>query len=122
MRRYGESKLLLTAWAMELATRVEGEASVYTMCPGPVATGIAREAPRWSQPLIDPVIRTFFAAPEVGAKPIVYLACARELEGKTGLYHHRWEEKAASDLALDRDYRAVLWDASQRILEQRSTR
>src|SRR5690606_8043231 len=82
MKRYGESKLLLTAWAQELSRRLEGRAAVHTICPGPVASGIAREAPRWSQPLLGPVMRAFFASPDVAARPVAYLAGARALEGK----------------------------------------
>jgi NAD(P)-dependent dehydrogenase (short-subunit alcohol dehydrogenase family) len=115
MRRYGESKLLLTAWAQELAARNDALA-VHTICPGPVATGIASEAPRWSQPILEPVIRTFFAAAEVAARPVSYLACAGELEGKTGLYYHRWREKAPAPLALDPAFRTELWNESQRVL------
>jgi NAD(P)-dependent dehydrogenase (short-subunit alcohol dehydrogenase family) len=118
MRRYGESKLLLTAWAQELAERAP-HVAVHTICPGPVATGIASEAPRWTQPLLGPVIRTFFAAPDVAAKPVTYLACARELEGKTALYYHRWREKPPAPLALDREFRRELWNESQRVLAER---
>lgn len=118
MRRYGESKLLLTAWAQELAERTPGVA-VHTICPGPVATGIASEAPRWSQPLLDPVIRTFFAAPDVAAQPVAYLARASAIESKTGLYYHRWREKLPAPLALDRGFRRELWAESFRVLEER---
>lgn len=117
MRRYGESKLLLTTWTEELARRLAGDAAVHTICPGPVATGIASEAPRWSQPLLEPVIRTFFAAPAAAAKPITYLACARELEGESGLYFHRWRRKPPAELALDRAFAAELWEESHRVIE-----
>ena len=121
MRRYGESKLLLTAWSTELARRVEGRAAIYTMCPGPVATGIAHEAPRWAQALVDPIIQRFFAPADVGAQPVVYLSCARALEGRSGLYHHRWREKPPSDIAADPGYGAAIWDASHRLLERLDT-
>lgn len=118
MRRYGESKLALTAWTQELARRLETRAAVHAICPGPVATGIAQEAPRWARPLLDPVIRTFFAAPASAARPVSYLAGASALEGKTGLYFHRWREKAPSELALDRAFASALWDESARVLER----
>lgn len=118
MRRYGESKLALTAWAQELARRLEGRAAVHTICPGPVATGIAQEAPRVFRPLLDPTIRRLFAAPAIAAGPVSYLAGAGAIEGKTGLYFHRWREKAPSELALDRAFAAALWDESARVLER----
>jgi hypothetical protein len=95
---------------------------VHTICPGPVATGIAREAPRWSRPVLDPVIRALFAPPARAAQPVAYLACASEIEGKTGLYFHRWKEKPPSDLALDRTFRAELWAESRRVLEEHKER
>ncbi len=122
MRRYGESKLLLTAWAQELARELEGEVAVHTICPGPVATGIASEAPRWSRPILDPVIRTLFAAPEVAARPVTYLACARALEGRSGLYWHRWREKRPSEVALDGAFAAALVGESRRVIERAITR
>lgn len=120
MRRYGESKLLLTAWAQELAGRIADRAAVYTICPGPVATGIASEAPRWSRPLLDPVIDTLFAPPAVAGQPVAFLSYASALEGRTGLYYHRWREKPPAPLALDRAFRAELWAESLRVLEERA--
>jgi hypothetical protein len=64
------------------------------------------------------VIRTFFAAPASAARPVSYLAAASVLEGKTGLYFHRWREKAPSELALDRAFASALWDESARVLER----
>ncbi len=122
MRRYGESKLALTAWTQELARRLEGRAAVHAICPGAVATGIAREAPRIFRPLLDPTIRRLFAAPAVAARPVAYLAGASAVEGKTGLYFHRWREKAPSELALDRAFASALWDESARVLERMALR
>jgi NAD(P)-dependent dehydrogenase (short-subunit alcohol dehydrogenase family) len=119
MRRYGESKLLLTAWAQDLARRSGDVLAVHTICPGPVASGIAREAPRWSQPALDPVMRAFFADPRDAAEPVVYLACARALEGRSGLYFHRWREKEPSPLALDPAFGAALRTASARVLDEK---
>ena len=116
MRQYSYTKLLLTSWALELARRTP-EVSVFPMCPGPVATGIAKEAPGWSQPILKPIIGAF-AAPEDAAKPVVFLAASRELEGRTGVYMHRWKEKAPSELAADRAVAARLWDESHALIER----
>lgn len=116
MRQYGYTKLLLTAWALELSRRVAPAVSVFPMCPGPVATGIAKEAPGWSQPLLKPIIGAF-AAPEDAARPVVWLAASRALDGRTGVYLHRWKEKAPSELASDPEIGRRLWEASHALLD-----
>lgn len=121
MARYSSSKLLLTAWAMHLARELEPRGvAVHAMCPGPVRTGIAREAPRIGQLLLAPIMRAFFVDPLVGAQPVVYLACAEELEGRTGLYYHRWEEKDPSPLAMDAAQAARLVERSRALIEERT--
>lgn len=117
MKRYAYSKMLLTAWGIELDRRTD--LTVHVMCPGPVATGIAREAPRWMQPLVEPVIQTFFASPDKGARPVVYLACARALDGD-GRYFYRFEEKPASEAASDPVLAAQIFDHSLELLAERA--
>lgn len=114
MKQYGFTKLLLTSWALELARRAPAVQS-FALCPGPVSTGIAREAPAWSRPLLDPIMRTF-ASPEEAARPIVYLAASHELDGRTGVYLHRWQEKLPSELARDPALGARIWEASHELL------
>ena len=54
MAEYGYSKLHLCTYAVELARRLNPEAgagvAVHALCPGPVATNIAREAPARPRP------------------------------------------------------------------------
>lgn len=121
MPRYSYSKLLLTAWAGHMARELEPRGvAVHSMCPGPVRTGIAREAPKLGQLVLAPIMRAFFAAPEVGAGPVVYLACGRELEGKTGLYYHRWEEKDPSPQSLDVEAARALVERSRALIAERT--
>ena len=122
MPQYSHTKLLLTAWAMELARRArrggEVDVAVHAMCPGPVRSGIAREAPGWSQPLLDPIMKTFFAPADEAAHPVLHLAASRALEGRSGIYMHRWEATPPSDLARDEGFGRRLWDASHALLER----
>ena len=85
-----------------------------------IATGIAREAPRWSQPILDPIMRAFFAPPHVAARPILYMACARSLGGGRGRYFYRFDEKPPADPALDPALGAKLYDASVALLAERA--
>lgn len=117
MERYSYSKLLLTAWGLELGRRTD--LTVHVMCPGPVATGIAREAPRWSQPLLEPIMQAFFAPAHVGARPVVYLACAKALDGESR-YFHRFDDKPPSELAADPEAGARVLDHSLALLAERA--
>lgn len=120
MKRYGYSKALLVTWAQEAARRLAPAIAVHTICPGPVDSSIAREAPAWADRLLSPTMKTFFAPPGPAAEPIVYLACASALEGQTGLYFHRWIEKRPSGLACDAAVAKRLYDATHELLARRS--
>lgn len=117
---YGRSKLLLETFAAELARRLAPngrvDVAVLSLCPGAVRTGIAREAPWWAKPLLGVAMQVFFRPPEVAARPVVYLAGGRAMEGRTGVYLHVAEEKPAADAARDPDLGRRLWDASDGLL------
>ncbi|MBX7194490.1 MAG: SDR family NAD(P)-dependent oxidoreductase [Sandaracinaceae bacterium] len=119
---YGYQKLLVEVWASELARRLAPagaiDVSVHTSCPGAVATDIAREAPGWVKPLLDPTIKYLFKKPEDGAVPIVWLSCARPAEGRTGLYVHVKNEKKRAPQADDPRNGAALWRRSAELLER----
>ena len=66
---------------------------------------------------MKPIIGAF-AAPEEAAKPVVFLAASRELDGRTGVYMHRWTEKEPSGLATDPMLGARLWAESHALIER----
>ncbi|GAB4212558.1 MAG: hypothetical protein OHK0013_35480 [Sandaracinaceae bacterium] len=117
---YGYHKLLIETWASELARRLaptgRPEVSVHTCCPGAVATDIAREAPAWVKPVLDPTIKHLFKKPEEGAVPAVWLSCARPIEGRTGLYVHVKQEKARAAQADDPRNGRALWTRCEALL------
>lgn len=114
---YGYHKLLIETWAKELTRRLDGEVSVHTCCPGAVATDIAREAPNWVKPLLDPTIRRLFKKPEDGAIPAVWLSCARPIEGQTGLYVHVKKVKPRAPQADDAKNGHALFEATAKLLD-----
>ncbi len=127
MRYYGYSKLLLTTFTEELERRLnhrDGDrtdgvgpaASVLTLCPGAMNTGIAREAPAIFQPLLRGVFNLFFRSPEAAAEPVVYLAVSPEIEGRTGVYLHLTTPKEKDLRALDPETGARLWRQSAQLL------
>jgi NAD(P)-dependent dehydrogenase (short-subunit alcohol dehydrogenase family) len=117
MKQYSHTKLCLTSFARELARR-EPEIAVHALCPGAVNTNVAREAPAFVKPLLKPIMRLVFNSPELAARPLVQLACARALEGRTGVYLHMMREKEPSPAACDPELGRRLYEASQRLLDK----
>ena len=78
IHRYGYFKLLLTTFAVELSRRLNQEGQevlpVRSLCPGPVNSNIAREAPKVFTPLLKLVFSVFFRTAEKACEPVVYFA------------------------------------------------
>ena len=137
MKQYGYTKLLLTTYFAELDRRladgngVEGgdaripaagterRASVYALCPGPVNTRIARDAPAVFQPILKILFALFFRSPSRASEPVEYLCCAPELSERSGVYLHLMAEKPISEAAADPDAGERLWTRTERLLETR---
>ena len=88
------------------------DVAVHHLCPGPVNSNMAREAPAWAKPLLKPIMSLAFNSPEVAAEPVTYLACAASMEGRTGTYLHMLKEKPCSELALEPAAGKAVWDAA----------
>ena len=125
LKYYAASKLRLCTYAHELSRRLnpEGEVrvAVNSLCPGPVNSNIAREAPPFLKPLLYPVMKLLFASPEKAAKPVIYLCCAEEMGRRTGVYLHLMRERPASPLARDKAAGARLWQVSAAMLEKHAS-
>jgi len=121
---YGYYKLLLTTFAMELSRRLnpDGEKnySVFSLCPGPINSNIAREAPGLFQPLLKLVFTLFFRSPEKAAVPVVYLASSKELESKPFDYLFLMNRKGIDELASDPGNGKKLWEISEMLKRQLS--
>jgi NAD(P)-dependent dehydrogenase (short-subunit alcohol dehydrogenase family) len=121
MREYGYSKLLVNTYASELARRLarkgKVDVAVHSLCPGAANTNIAREAPRWTQPLLKIIFALFFSSPLKACEPVVFLCCAPSLEGKTGLYLHLMDQKEPAPRATDPQIGKQLWSETERLLK-----
>ena len=115
--RYGWTKLLLLTYARELARRLSGteadgpDVSVHALCPGPIASNIAREVPAVVRPFSKLFFRIFFQPPETAARPVVYLAASPRIEGQTALYQFLMRKRPPSIAADDPENGKALWDA-----------
>jgi NAD(P)-dependent dehydrogenase (short-subunit alcohol dehydrogenase family) len=118
--RYGDSKLVLStlASALDRKLRVAGVPSVavHSLCPGPIDSGITRDAPEFLAPVIAPFMRVFFPSPATAAKAVVYLSVAPELAGDSGWYLHQLRRKAAAALSTSPLNTERLWKEGERML------
>jgi NAD(P)-dependent dehydrogenase (short-subunit alcohol dehydrogenase family) len=118
---YGYYKLLLTTFANELSRRLnpagKTNCSVFALCPGPINSNIAREAPAIFKPLLKLVFRIFFRSPEKAVQPVVYFACSPEPEGKPIDYLFLMSRKEMDPKATDTENGEKLWRYSEALLE-----
>ena len=120
LKYYGLSKLHLTTFFSTFWQRVEREGNhqvkVHALCPGPVASAIAREAPGLLKPIVSLVMRAFFLAPRKAAIPVIYLCCSEDAGKRSGIYLHLMREKPVSPLAGDEENGRQLIEASDAVL------
>lgn len=119
--QYGHSKLVMTAWLQALARRLQSDegvdVAVHCLCPGPINSNIARDAPKAFKPVLGVVMGILFASPEKACEPVVYLAAAKSLEGRSAVYLHLMTEKPAAPQALDESVSERLWEEAGRFLQ-----
>ena len=114
-RAYGRSKLCNILFTYELSRRLEGTGiTVNALHPGLVRTNIAR-----NNGAVGRVVNFFIGARGVdtvqGAKTLVYLAAAREVEEVTGKYFVDCRPVPSSKLSYDPNLAAGLWELSERL-------
>ena len=118
---YGYYKLLLTTFVAELSRRLNPNQhtniSVFSLCPGPVNSNIAREAPALFQPLMKLVFGIFFKAPSKAALPVIYLAASPDQEGKSFDYLFKMARKPIDEKAADPENGSKLWTLSEQLVE-----
>jgi NAD(P)-dependent dehydrogenase (short-subunit alcohol dehydrogenase family) len=118
---YGYYKLLLVTFARELSQRLnekETRFSVFALCPGPVNSNIAREAPGIFKPLLRLVFTIFFRSPEKACEPVLYHAASKQQEGKQFDYLFLMERKAIDEKADDPKNGEKLWNLSEDLLKK----
>lgn len=113
---YGYYKLMTNTYLQELSSRINSQQkvkiSVHSLCPGPVNSNIAREAPKIFHPFIKLIFGLFFSSPQKAAEPVLYLSAAPELEGKTNIYLHLMTQKEVDQRANNPEARKELWKQS----------
>jgi len=106
---YGTSKLALMLFSYELNRRLEGTSvTVNTLHPGVVNTNLGQDQSSFSRGFA----KLFFKKPEKGAETSIYLASSQEVEGITGKYFAKKQQKQSSEESYNEDYAKRLWELS----------
>jgi NAD(P)-dependent dehydrogenase (short-subunit alcohol dehydrogenase family) len=117
---YGYYKMLLTTFTRELSRRLnpDGEPSipVFALCPGPVNSNIAREAPAVFKPLLRLVFSIFFRSPQKASEPVEYFAATKAVNGMTYDYMFLMERKAIDSKSEDPANGSKLWEKTEQLL------
>ncbi len=114
--RYGWTKLLLLTFTRELGRRLT-DVSVHALCPGPVNSNIAREAPAIVRPFAKLFFTLFFQPPEKAAFPVVYLAASPRIEGRNAGYQFLMRRRPPSEAADSAENGHLLWDTLDELLD-----
>ena len=110
----------MTTFAQELGRRLNTKKvnySVFALCPGPVNSNIAREAPKFVQPVMKLVFKIFFSSPEKAAEPIVYLSTSKDLEGKPRDYLFLMSRRPVDENASNPENGKRLWELTENLLK-----
>jgi hypothetical protein len=91
---------------------------ISALCPGPVNSNIAREAPALFQPLLKLVFRLFFRSPKKACRPVVYLAASQETEGRAMDYLFLMQRKKMDEKATDPDNGRQLWELTEDLVSR----
>ncbi len=112
------AKLGLVLFTYELSRRLEGTGvTVNCLHPGAVATGLVQkdpDYPRLSRAMYS-VFKRFASSPEKGAETSIYLASSPDVEGVTGKYFEKKNEKKSSEESYDVAIAGRLWEESLKL-------
>ena len=114
INNYSYFKLVLNTFASELARRLapggQIDVPVHVMCPGPVDSDIARDAPAALRIFLKLLFKVAFRAPDVAARPAVYACVSPEFERETNRYLHMFNPKRMDEKCYDEAAGERLWE------------
>ncbi|MFX1416469.1 MAG: SDR family oxidoreductase [Promethearchaeota archaeon] len=117
MNAYGAAKLMVVMYTYELARRLEGTGvSVNAVHPGFAATNLGSNTGALRHRIMFKMVRPLQISAKKGAETSVYVATSPELEGVTGKYFAKSEERPSSELSYDEEAQKRLWVVTEELL------
>jgi NAD(P)-dependent dehydrogenase (short-subunit alcohol dehydrogenase family) len=116
LRSYNQAKLALLLWTYELARRLEGTGvTVNALHPGVTASNFV-DGMNGPAALAMKVLKPFLLTVEQGAQTTLYLATSPQVEGVTGKYFVKSQEKQSSSSSYDQTVGSRLWEVTEQLV------
>jgi NAD(P)-dependent dehydrogenase (short-subunit alcohol dehydrogenase family) len=112
---YSYYKLVMNTYATELSRQLNKDAvdvGVNVICPGPVHSGIIKEAPFLLRSVLGAIFWVIFRSPKKAALPVVYMSISHDYEGKTNAYQHMFKSKKMDEKIYIPEEGKKLWKRS----------
>jgi short-subunit dehydrogenase len=117
---YSYYKLVLNTYATELSRQLNKDTvdvGVNVICPGPVHSGIIKEAPLLLRSVLGAIFWVIFRSPKKAALPVVYMSISSDYEGKTNAYQHMFKSKEMDEKVYIPEEGEKLWKRSFELWE-----
>ena len=112
---YSYYKLVLNTYATALSRQInkkELKVGVNVICPGPVHSGIIKEAPFFLRMVLGAIFKVIFRSPKKAALPVIYMSISSDYEGRTNEYQHMFKPKKMDEKVYLEEEGKKLWDRS----------
>ena len=116
-RQYGNTKLMNILFTNVLARRLEkARVTANALHPGFVASNFGTNNAKWWVRPTMKFMHLFAMSEDRGAETSIYLATSPDVEGVTGKYFVKCEEKTPAAAALAESDQHRLWEASEEMV------
>lgn len=116
---YGNTKLALTLFTLELADRVRNRGiTVNAADPGIVSTNIIKMYNPVIDILCDLFFRPFIRTPRQGAATAINLLLDTDADGRSGTFNAGCRVKPLSPKYTEHPMRKILWDETEKIVKK----
>src|SRR5579863_3372611 len=113
---YSQAKLALLLWTYELARRLEGTGvTVNALHPGVVASNFI-DGMTGPASLVMKLVKPFLLTVDKGAQTTLYLATSPLVEGVSGKYFVKSQEKKSSSRSYDQSVGLRLWEVTEQLV------
>ena len=125
MKGYAYSKFLLTTYSHELSRRWKHKARIFDICPGPVSSDIAGDAPWPVNHLVVLWMKYSFVSAIEAALPLLNVGFYKHAENRQDdtakplVHFHMGEERPASKESQYEANGSILWSLTHKLFKNR---